>query len=124
MTVPVTREFTATINSNNNTIMKDVQTEENVLLLTQPNTIRDAVIQFKSSQTGARGRIFIFKNGLQTPVTLHTTNMDVSNDGRLNPGPIALTPGSYQFIFKLDSPTSSITSAVWSLLVNFASPPA
>ena len=124
MTVPVTREFTATVNSNTEVIMEDTLTSENVLLLTQSNVIRDAVLQYGSSQSGARGRIFIRKNGQQTPVIFYTENMDVSNDGRLNPGPIALTPGSYQLVFKLDAPTSSITSAVWSVLLSFAQPPA
>jgi len=123
LTLPVTKDFQGSVTTTANAIitLTDQQTGLTSLTLTRGNTIRDAVIQFKPAGATFRGRFYIFKDGQQTPVTFYSTNMDVTNDGRLSPGPIALTPGLYQIKFQTDSvPTSAGTI---SLLVSFASPP-
>jgi len=119
--LPVTKSFQGATGTTVGAIitLTDQDTSLTTLTLTRPNTIRDAVIEFEPASF--RGRIYVFKDGNQTPVKFFTTNMQVDNDGRLSPGPIAMSPGLYQFKLEVDDAPAS--SGTMSLLVSFASPP-
>ena len=120
--VPVQREFyqdpssARTLNQYYN--MTDAETDEQFVTIHTPNVILDVINGTIPSSTN--WTTTIVKNGNQTPIRLYSQGMNPSTAGRMAQGPIALSPGQYQF--KTSQTSGTASSAKYGIIVKFAHP--
>ena len=115
MTVPVTRQFKVASGTNNTPqLMEYTRTSEKFFILQRANVLLDAV-----NSTGAPAvSTTLVKNGADTPVVLEALSMNPGQSGRLVQGPVAMSPGTYQW----RTVQTSATAAAYVMLVRFAAP--